>query len=101
MLLAVWIITQEAPAGTADLLKTLGPFSAAVLIGGMWVRDLTTRLREAEKRERLRDDKMLELAERALPALANASKVNEDAARLYTQVLDELRRIQARREAGS
>jgi hypothetical protein len=77
------VLAQEVPAGTGEVMRTLGPFSAAVLIGGFWVRDLQGRLKSSTAREQLLSDRLVELAERSLPVM---SKVAEELPRVVREL---------------
>jgi hypothetical protein len=85
------LMAQETPAVTGEVLRTLGPFSAAVLIGGMWVRDLSQRLRASVAREQLLSDRLVELAERSTPLLVTVADT-------LPKVIRELERRERRRE---
>jgi hypothetical protein len=73
----VLLVAQEASPVTGELLRYLGPFAASVLIGGMWVKDLSQRLKSSVEREQLLSDRLVELAERSTPnssAVPNGSR---------------------------
>jgi hypothetical protein len=89
--LLLTLLAQEAPAATGDVLKTLGPFAASVLIGGMWVKDLSQRLKSSVEREQLLSDRLVELAERSTPLLVTVADT-------LPKVIRELERRERRRE---
>jgi len=86
------ILAQEGtPVPTGDVLKYLGPFVVFAVPTLFWIRDLQLRVRESTKREQLLSDRLVELAERALPVL---TQVAEE----LPKVVKELERRELRRE---
>jgi hypothetical protein len=89
-LFVVALMAQEAPV-TGELLRYLGPFAAAALALGMWIRDLSQRLKASVEREQLLSDRLVELAERSTPLLATVADT-------LPKVVRELERRELRRE---
>lgn len=87
LLAILW--AQDAAPLSSDLFKTLGPFAAAVLICGAWIRDQGQRMSEKDRRIEQLTDRNVEMAERTLPLLT-------DVANLLRELLEENRR--ARRD---
>jgi hypothetical protein len=87
----VLLVAQEASPVTGELLRYLGPFAASVLIGGMWVKDLSQRLKSSVEREQLLSDRLVELAERSTPLLVTVADT-------LPKVVRELERRERRRE---
>lgn len=85
------LVAQETPVATGDVLKYLGPFVVFAVPTLFWIRDLQLRVRESTKREQLLSDRLMELAERALPVL---TQVAEE----LPKVVKELERRELRRE---
>jgi hypothetical protein len=84
------VLTQQVPA-TGDLLNYVGPFIVYAIPTGLWLKELLARSKESREREQILSDRLVELAERTLPAITANTKV-------LGEVLDELRRLQARRD---
>lgn len=92
-MLLLWVATmwaQTAPS-SGDLLQFLGPFAVYAVPSSLWLRDLSARLKEAQRREQLLNDRLLELAERSLPAMTENTRV-------LSEVADELKRMNFRRD---
>lgn len=90
MILLVLLLAQSAP-DTNDLLKYLGPFVVFAVPTTFWIRDLLARLRASQAREALLTDRLVEIAERSTPALADAVRLNSEISQVLPKVLDELR----------
>jgi LytS/YehU family sensor histidine kinase len=89
-LIVVVSLAQDVPASTS-LLSALGPFIVYAIPTGMWIRELLARSKESRNREQVLSDRLVELAERTLPAITENTRV-------LGEVLDELRRLQAKRD---
>jgi hypothetical protein len=86
----VVVLAQETPV-SGELLRYLGPFAAAALALGMWIRDLSQRLKSSVAREQLLSDRLVELAERSTPLLVTVADT-------LPKVVRELERRERRRE---
>lgn len=90
LVLVALTVAQTAPAPT-DLLTFLGPFVVYAIPTGLWIKELLARSKESRDREQVLSDRLVELAERTLPAITENTKV-------LGEVLEELRRLQVRRD---
>jgi hypothetical protein len=84
-------LTAQETAVSGELLRYLGPFAAAALALGMWIRDLSQRLKASVEREQLLSDRLVELAERSTPLLSTVADT-------LPKVVRELERRERRRE---
>lgn len=80
---------------TPDLWQALGPFAVAMAIAIAWIAHLQKQMAEARKDADQRTDQLIELADRALPALQDSAAELRGAAEVIRHEHEQSARTEA------